>query len=809
MRGSGKTRIGTLAAQSDWKFVDADHLFESIYKTTVREFVHSRGWEAFRSSELEVLRSLLTTAEYSKKHVISLGGGIVETPAARDLIKEYASSYGPVVEVRRETEEIVRYLGAETARPQYASGEPIADVCKRRAPWFEECASYLFVNYTGTNHLGPNGKIRDHLSPGAIALEHRREVERFFGHVTGVKRNTVPLVDAKGELRRSYFLSLTYPDVTFALDKLETLTVGADAIELRIDLLRAPEYWQDASPYKFEGKGYIPPVSYVLSQLAALRQATTLPIVFTVRTLAQGGSFPNPEGPSASNIENAAFELFELAARMGAEYLDVELVWDESRVETFLAKWRKRGCKPEVIASWHDWSGNLKWDGNEVETIYERASRIGDIVKIVGKATELEDNMKLHAFAVTKRESMNNKPLIAINTSPLGQLSRILNVTLTPITHPDLPAAAAPGQLSFAQIQQGLHLHGVIPSKKFYLFGSPISQSPSPTLHNTGFRLLGLPWNYGLLESGVVDERIEEAIRKDDFGGASVTIPLKLDIMKVLDQLSEHAKAIGAVNTVAVAYDKTNKKILYGDNTDWLGIKRCIITKARSLSTTLDFSTSSGMVIGAGGTARAALYALHALGIRTIYLINRTRAKAELLRDDPTFKGYGIKVLDANIFSSGKKPEWVSGSPSVIVSTVPGSATTTSLSESKTGASLYLSRELFSAAHGVVVDMAYKPAETPFLSLAGLENPTKWRIVRGVDVLLEQGYAQFQVWTDRRCPESEVKKAVWEKYTEKGSSGSTLVAWERVGGRYSWLVAGVTAGAIAAITLSRWAKKSL
>ena len=105
--------------------------------------------------------------------------------------------------------------------------------------------------------------------------------------------------------------------------------------------------------------------------------------------------------------------------------------------------------------------------------------------------------------------------------------------------------------------------------------------------------------------------------------------------------------------------------------------------------------------------------------------------------------------------------------------------------------------------------MAYKPAETPFLSLAGLENPTKWRFVRGVDVLLEQGYAQFQLWTDRRCPESEVKKAVWEKYTEKGSSGSTLVAWERVGGRYSWLVAGVTAGAIAATTLSRWVKKSL
>jgi pentafunctional AROM polypeptide len=97
--------------------------------------------------------------------------------------------------------------------------------------------------------------------------------------------------------------------------------------------------------------------------------------------------------------------------------------------------------------------------------------------------------------------------------------------------------------------------------------------------------------------------------------------------------------------------------------------------------------------------------------------------------------------------------------PSVIVSTVPASATTT---EKGVKDSLFLPSSLFSADAGVVVDMAYRPAETPLLRLA--KAGRKWSSVMGIEVLLEQGYKQFELWTGRKCPRRAVAKTVLEAY---------------------------------------------
>ena len=77
--------------------------------------------------------------------------------------------------------------------------------------------------------------------------------------------------------------------------------------------------------------------------------------------------------------------------------------------------------------------------------------------------------------------------------------------------------------------------------------------------------------------------------------------------------------------------------------------------------------------------------------------------------------------------------------------------------------SVYLSESIFKAHSGVVVDMAYKPAETPHLALAKAVGK-RWQRARGVEVLLEQGYVQFELWTGRRAPEKVVAEAVLRKY---------------------------------------------
>jgi pentafunctional AROM polypeptide len=110
------------------------------------------------------------------------------------------------------------------------------------------------------------------------------------------------------------------------------------------------------------------------------------------------------------------------------------------------------------------------WEG-----LYDTASRQGDIVKFVGTAKGLEDNLKLESF----RNAHSLKPMIAINMGYEGQLSRVLNTFLTPVTHPSLPIKAAPGQLSLKQINEARYTIGTLKPKEFFVTGSPISQSPS------------------------------------------------------------------------------------------------------------------------------------------------------------------------------------------------------------------------------------------------------------------------------------------------------------------------------------------
>lgn len=731
MRGSGKTFIGELAATTlGWTFVDADAFLEQKFSCGVRDYVQQNGWPAFRDAELDVLKELLV--QFPSRHIISLGGGIVETPAAREILTTYARDC-PVVQVARPVDEIVAFLEAESSRPAF--GEPIIDVFRRREPWFTECSSYEFVNSVAAP-VPAGGSPRSTVE----SLNVRDEVARFFGHVTGQKPNL-----AQNLLRghRSYFLSLTFPDVTPSLADFEELTTGVDAIELRVDLLRTRSQLDTARPH-------IAPLSYVAEQVAAIRRVSSLPIVYTVRTVSQGGAFPDKS-------VKEAFDLYRLALRLGIEYVDVEITWPEKNIRDLISR---RG-NSKIVASWHDWSGNFKWDSSSADATLEAAKAYGDIVKIIGKANTPDDNVALHGFMTRAFSAGNAKPIIAINMGVVGQLSRILNMTFTPVTHPLLPTKAAPGQLSFVEIQTALHLIGQLPAKRFYIFGKPIAHSMSPTLHNTAFKHLGLPHSYERLEADVIDADVRSTLARADFGGASVTIPLKRDIIAHLDVLTPEAKAIGAVNTVIPFTNDAHhgrQRALLGDNTDWIGIRN--VVRAR-LPPSSRNKIESCLVIGAGGTARAAIYALHALGAAHIYLFNRTRRSAEQLVH--AIPGARVELLDTlDVASSesaqGRPP------PSVIVSTVPASATTT---EQGVPDALFLPASLFSAhAGGVVVDMAYKPSETPLLRLAKTTaTPArKWHTVMGIEVLLEQGYEQFELWTGRRCPRSVVAEIVLEAY---------------------------------------------
>jgi len=711
MRGAGKTYIGSVVADVlGGEYTDADDVFSEQTKLSVSDFVAANDWAAFRQTETKILKEFVQ--EKKGNHVIGLGGGVVETQEARDVLADYIRNGGAVIHITREMGDIEGYLdsiGSTATRPNW--GEGFDEVWKRRQPWYSECSSHEFFNT-----LAPvAGQTQDDHN---VAV--RGECERFFKFITGRKSNR-PVLDVENP---TTFLSLTFPDISPALERIDELTEGADAIELRVDLL-SPSGKAPSAPT-------LPPREYVAKQLSLLRLATNLPVVYSVRSKDQGGMAP-------SNDDKGYLDLVTLGLRSGCEYVDLETCWKNSILDAVVAK---KGAS-HIVASWHDWTGKMAWNGKEVKEKYDVCAKYGDVVKIVGTAKSMSDNYALATF-VEAQNAKGGKPFLAINMGAKGQMSRISNPILTPITHPLLPSRAAPGQLSAREINTARGLMGHSPRKRYFLFGSPIAASVSPTLHNTGFETLGLPHFYDRYEASSVDDGLKEILAAADFGGASVTIPLKLDIIPLLDSVSPDAELIGAVNTVVPKYSN-GKRVLTGENTDWQAIAEAARSHASSASSPL-----VGLVIGAGGTCRAAIYALHSLGAKTILLFNRTPENAQKVKDSFPSE-YNIEITTS--LSSLSSP------PAVVVSTVPGDSLTTT--EGAEG--IFVDADVVLGAEGgVVIDMAYKPYKTALLSLA--EGRKGWKSVPGVEILCLQGYVQFELWTGKKAPKEKIRKAVMDKY---------------------------------------------
>jgi len=197
--------------------------------------------------------------------------------------------------------------------------------------------------------------------------------------------------------------------------------------------------------------------------------------------------------------------------------------------------------------------------------------------------------------------------------------------------------------------------------------------------------------------------------------------------------LLPEANAIGPVNTVIPFTNASGHRGLFGDNMDWIGIRNVI----KALLLLSLNNVESCLVIGAGGTTRAAISALHALGASRIYLFNCTRRSAE----EPV---HVVPDAQANVELDTLDVASVQGPlPSVIISNVPAFATMTT--EEHVLDALFLPSSIFSADGSVAVYMAYKPTETLPLGLAKAVTGGKGHCVMGIEVLLEQGYRQFEL----------------------------------------------------------------
>lgn len=244
-------------------------------------------------------------------------------------------------------------------------------------------------------------------------------------------------------------------------------------------------------------------------------------------------------------------------------------------------------------------------------------------------------------------------------------------------------------------------------TRNIIIIGDPVHHSLSPAMHHAAYRHLGIEGQYVYTACEVKKEHLGEVIvgfRHAGIHGITCTMPHKVAVMPYLDVIDEAAREIGAVNTIV-----NRNGQLHGYNTDWLGIYTPV-QKLLAASPKLQ-----AVVLGSGGAASAALYAMKQLGIAVTQLTG-----SEIRAGDYT------KVEQSHRIVFNATP--VGMAPQVALSPFP---------------SRYMHPDM------IVFDSIYHPRETQLLRDARNVGATT---IAGWEMLLHQGTAQFEIYTGRKAP---------------------------------------------------------
>ncbi|KAI4719396.1 aldolase [Aureobasidium sp. EXF-10727] len=411
----------------------------------------------------------------------------------------------------------------------------------------------------------------------------RRDLARFLSFILG---QINPHKDLAKKAKTT-LISTTFPDVHAALPNLDILSVGADAIEIRVDLLK--ETKPDGS---FSD---VPSLQYVGEQLMTLRQRTELPIIFTTRCTKENGRFPMDD-------PTLFYDYLYRAVQWGCEYIDVEL-WLPEDLRRKLAS-QKGNSK--IISAFHDFSGNFKWTSPDAQRLFEQGAVYGDVVKMIALVSTMQENYELEYFRSIIQSTHPHPPFSGLNMGPMGQLSRALNKIFTPITHPLLPIIAAPGQLSAAEINSALHSMGQMPKLDMYCFGS-MRATGQAMFFEKCINELSLPHQL---------EGLATVVKMPHFGGAFINPPIAASA-PCLPSISDAAASIGQIDTV-VALSDGDKTRLVGDNATWKGIRA---TLCRDFVPSAYSGQAALLLASQESQAAAAIFALRSLNIGPIYTI--------------------------------------------------------------------------------------------------------------------------------------------------------------------------------------------
>ncbi len=479
---------------------------------------------------------------------------------------------------------------------------------------------------------------------------------------------------------------------------------GADLIELRLDKLVDFKLLRDAEQI-----------------LQAALSVSAVPLIFTLRSY-------RPEAVAGETERQVSGLLATRQVDVGRDYFDFDHQSDcKDSLYLYHLYERIQGVPARVILSHHDFVGV-----GELEQIYRHLSRLApDVVKIAVTASLLEETLQVMELL---KEAQ--RPTIALAMGEAGRLSRLLAPSRGGMTFASLSrgSESAPGQFTLEEMLSLYRVPSIDMETSFYaVLGYPVSHSASPYIHNRAFVAAGLNSVYVpiAVPASELESFLRLYVRENRLGwrfcGASVTVPHKVSILKLLDWIDPVAARVGAVNTLVVADSK-----LKGYNTDVAGA--ILPLKQRRSPSGLRVS-----VLGAGGAARAVVAGLVDEGAR-VRIYARNPAQSRLLAEE-------FKAECGDFAEAGR----VGGD--VLINTTP-----VGMSGWTSDSPLPVSAEYLKN-FGLVYDLVYNPERTPLLEAAeavGVET------LGGIEMLVAQAGEQYRLWTGLEPPLGLMEAAVRE-----------------------------------------------
>jgi len=694
IRGTGKSSLAVmLAATTGNRLIEADRYFQQVTGRSRAAFKNEYGLTEYRQQEAKVMGSILN--EHKKGCVIVCGPGFMER-SGQMLLREYSKTH-PVVLILRDSESIQSYL-------KVYDNDKIRRFFELSGPIYRACSNLEFFNvsekcageYIG-QPLESEVDQRHQTSTPFLTLKRlQRDFLRFIALATGdatdmcTQHASFPLSMIPVESRiYTYAVSVPISSLLERYMDIEDLECAADAFELKVDTESPPKDPRVDSSF----------ADKITETVATIRRSIVVPMIYHVESNISGQVMGDTR-----RSEEEYINLVQHGLRLSPGLVTVDLGYDDALLSQIIAS---RGSSRVIGHYAARQSLSEGWDGPEYMALYERARKLGcDMVRLSRPAATMEDNFAVQRFHHrVKNLSDPHLPLIAYNTGPLGRLSCCFNPILTPVVHPSMTSETSTKDLPYITIreaQSALYSSFTLDPMQYFVFGANVNYSLSPTMHNTAYKLIGMPHVYGIHQSPSL-HGLNELVENPHFGGTSVSLPYKTEAIPLLHSMSPHARAIGAVNTLIPIRNLDEKdsriltsqhtslyleksragpiKALHGDNTDWIGICNCF---RRGLSPANAVRpASTGLVIGAGGMARAAVYAMIHLGVQNIFVYNRTFTNAEKLAvhynrqknlTPTSTQGYGQgRQITVHASLKSLQDPWPAGykQPTVIASCIP------------------------------------------------------------------------------------------------------------------------------------------